>query len=121
MTDVNRHHGNKWMVFVSASFGWGRGVEAASMGWNPGLHIWSLNSPGFLHPSEMSKGAYDPLGSWHNTGFQPEDTLWPIDFLALGLRDEMTDWEQLGREDLRCRCQRWMEWIRFMWILDGAA
>ena len=26
----------------------------------------------------------------------------PVDLLALGLRDEMTDWEQLGMEYLQC-------------------
>ena len=45
----------------------------------------------------------------------------PIDLLALGLRDEVTNWEQREVEGLQCRCQRMDGWTGFMWILDGAA
>lgn len=51
------------------------------------------------HPSDMSREAYDLIFS-RSAGFQPEEMLCPVDVLALGLRDAITD-RELGMEDLR--------------------
>jgi hypothetical protein len=60
------------------------------------LQVGELLIPGSHCTSDTRREAYD---LWFWPVFQPNDVFWPIIFL--GLRDEMTDWEQLGMEDLR--------------------
>jgi hypothetical protein len=63
------------------------------VGSNPGLHIWSYciyDFPGSRHPSDTRWEAYALRLDVCNSKFQPEDTLWLIDRLALGLLDGMT-------------------------------
>jgi hypothetical protein len=49
---------------------------------------------------------------------QPQDKLWPIELLALGLRDEMTNWEHDGIFAVPMLKDGWMEdgWIGLMCI-----
>jgi hypothetical protein len=91
MIDINRQHRKKWIPFVLASFGWGRGVEAASVGLESGAYV-------------SDHTAFSQFSSYMR---YEEGSIWPTTLQGVpargsGLRDEMTDWEQLGMEDLRC-------------------
>jgi hypothetical protein len=87
MTGGIPQHGRKRVSsLLLASFGWGRRVEAVSVGWNPDLHIWSYFFPVLV----IRGGKHMPSTLSTKKRFQPEDTLWLIDRLALGLLDGMT-------------------------------